>query len=72
MPANPSESAVRGLPGPKAPSGAGDSAAQPCEQACKHRPSKLVEVSGIEPPASSLRTTRSSQLSYTPVWDPAR
>ena len=26
----------------------------------------LVEVSGIEPPTSSLRTTRSSQLSYTP------
>ena len=25
-----------------------------------------VEVSGLEPPASSLRTTRSSQLSYTP------
>ena len=25
-----------------------------------------VEVSGIEPPTSSLRTTRSSQLSYTP------
>jgi hypothetical protein len=26
----------------------------------------LVEVSGIEPPTSSLRTKRSSQLSYTP------
>jgi hypothetical protein len=25
-----------------------------------------VEVSGIEPPTSSLRTKRSSQLSYTP------
>ena len=25
-----------------------------------------VEVSGLEPPASSLRTMRSSQLSYTP------
>jgi hypothetical protein len=25
-----------------------------------------VEVSGFEPPASSLRTKRSSQLSYTP------
>ena len=27
----------------------------------------LVEVSGLEPPASSLRTKRSSQLSYTPA-----
>ena len=26
-----------------------------------------VEVSGLEPPASSLRTKRSSQLSYTPA-----
>jgi hypothetical protein len=40
--------------------------------------SDLVEVSGFEPPASSLRTKRSSQLSYTPKggetlppWSPA-
>lgn len=28
-----------------------------------------VEVSGLEPPASSLRTKRSSQLSYTPLGE---
>lgn len=31
------------------------------------RKNDLVEVSGLEPPASSLRTKRSSQLSYTPA-----
>jgi site-specific DNA recombinase len=33
--------------------------------------SYLVEVSGLEPPASSLRTKRSSQLSYTPEREPS-
>ena len=28
-----------------------------------------MEVSGIEPPTSSLRTKRSSQLSYTPMGE---
>ena len=29
---------------------------------------RCLEVEGIEPSASALRTPRSSQLSYTPVW----
>ncbi len=39
---------------------------KPSEKPPCSRIRKLVEVSGIEPPTSSLRTTRSSQLSYTP------
>ena len=38
----------------------GDELAQP-------EASQLVEVSGLEPPTSSLRTKRSSHLSYTPA-----
>ena len=34
--------------------------------------SKLVEVNGVEPMTSCLQGRRSSQLSYTPIYLPAK
>jgi hypothetical protein len=40
---------------------------QPASSGCGSNESVLVEVTGLEPVTSSLRTKRSTGLSYTPV-----